>query len=89
MLSEERAGHFAHIIADGIWKDDLVEYKDEDFAMRLAKKGVRAFVEEYEDVDSKVRNMIEKLKRGVPEGSPEWDVMYGKYFEQELQKRGN
>ena len=89
MLSEDRAAHFAHLIADGIWKDDLVDYKDEDFAMRMAKNGVRAFVEEYEEIDAKVRDMVQKLKRGVPEGSPEWDVMYRKYFEDELSKRGS
>ena len=26
--------------------------------------------------------------RGVPEGSPEWDILYGKYFEEEMQRHG-
>ena len=37
----------------------------------------------------KAKKMVASLKRGVVEGSPEWDVMYRKYFEEELNKRGN
>lgn len=89
MLSEDRQSHFAHIICDGIWNDDLVEYVDEDAAVRMAKKGVVKFVQEYQDIDQKVRTSLQTLKRNVPEGSTEWDVLYSKYFEEELQRRGN
>lgn len=89
MLSEERQGHFAQLIVDGIWNDDLVEYTDEDAAMRFARKGVVQFVKEYQDIDTKVRTTVQNLKRNVPEGSTEWDVLYSKYFEEELQRRGN
>jgi uncharacterized protein len=89
MLSEERQSHFAHIIVDGIWNDDLVEYTDEDAAMRFAKKGVVSFVQEYKEIDEKVCNTVRSLKRNVPEGSTEWDVLYAKYFEEELQRRGS
>jgi len=89
MLSDERQGHFAKIIVDGIWNDDLVEYSDEDAAMRVAKRAISKFVAEFAEIDSKVRGMVASLKRNVPEGSPEWDVMYNKYFEEEMRRRGN
>jgi hypothetical protein len=89
MLSEERQGHFAKIIIDGIWNDDLVDYTDDDTAMRVAKRALSKFVAEFAEIDSKVRNSVATLKRNVPEGSPEWDVMYGKYFEEEMRRRGN
>jgi len=88
ILSEDRQTHFAHVIVDGIWEDDLVDYTDEDMAVKLAKRALTKFVKEFSDVDSKVRGMIETLKRNVPEGSPEWDVMYSKYFEEELRRHG-
>lgn len=88
ILSEERQTHFAHVIVDGIWNDDLVDYSDEDMAVKIAKRAITKFVKEYAELDSKVRGMIATLKRNVPEGSPEWDVMYGKYFEQEMAKKG-
>jgi hypothetical protein len=89
ILSEERQSHFAHLIVDGVWNDDLVDYSDEDLAIKVGKRGVAKFVSEFAEIDSKARSMVASLKRGVPEGSPEWDVMYSKYFEEELRRRGN
>jgi hypothetical protein len=88
MLSEDRQTHFAHMIIDGIWNDDLVDYDDEDMALKIAKRAIVQFVKDYSEIDRKVRGMIEKLKRNVPEGSPEWDIMYSKYFEEELSRQG-
>ncbi len=88
ILSEERQSHFAHVIVDGIWKDDLVDFTDDDMAIKVAKRAIIKFVTEYAEIDSKVQGMIANLKRNVPEGSPEWDVMYSKYFEEELRRKG-
>lgn len=88
MLSEERQSHFANILINGVWNDDLVEYTDDDMAIKLARKAISLFVKEFADIDIKVRGMIQTLKRDIPEGSPEWDVMYSKYFEQEVSRRG-
>ena len=89
IFSEERQSHFAHLIVDGVWKDDLVDYTDDDMAIKVAKRAVQKFVVELDEIDKKARGMVASLKRNVPEGSPEWDVMYSKYFEEEMQRRGN
>ncbi len=88
-LSEERQTHFAHLIIDGIWNDDLVDYSDDDVAIKVAKRAIAKFVAEMEEIDKKAKAMVASLKRGVPEGSPEWDVLYAKYLEEELRRRGN
>lgn len=88
ILSEERVGHLARLVVDGIWDDDLVDYVDDDAALRAAKRGLNGFVKAVEEVDKKVHAKIASLKRGVPEGSPEWDILYGKYFEEEIQRHG-
>ena len=88
-ISEERVGHLARLVVDGIWDDDLVDYSDDDAALRAAKKGLNDFVKELSDIDQAVTARVASLKRGVPEGSPEWDVLYGKYFEEEMQRRGH
>ena len=87
ILTDERQSHFARILVDKIWNEDLVDYTDEDLAIKLAKKGIAKFVKEFEDIDAATRKTITNLKRNVMEGTPEWDVLYGKYFEAELQKR--
>lgn len=88
-LSEERVSHLARLVVDGIWNDDLVDYTDDDAALRAAKKGLSDFMGELDDVDQMVKAKVASLKRGVVEGSPEWDILYAKYFEEEMQRRGH
>jgi len=88
IISEDRQMHLAHKITDAIWEDDLVDYKDEDLALRLAKKAIAEFVKEDVDIDQKAREKVASLKRNVTEGSPEWDILYKKYYEEERNRRG-
>ena len=44
---------------------------------------------ELDEVDQAAKTKVASLKRGVTEGSPEWDILYGKYFEEEMQRRGH
>ena len=37
-----------------------------------------------EAIDALVRRKIESQKRPIPEGSDEWDVLYRKYYEEEV-----
>lgn len=89
ILSEERQSHLAHVIVDGLWKDDLVDYTNDDEAIRTAKRAMTQFVADMEKVDQAVRTKISSLKRGVLEGTREWDILYSKYYEEEMQRRGN
>jgi hypothetical protein len=78
ILSEDRVGHLARLVVDGIWNDDLVDYTDDDAALRAAKRGLNEFVKAVADVDKATQAKVASLKRGVVEGSPEWYVLYGK-----------
>lgn len=88
MISEDRVGHLARIVVDGIWNDDLLDYVDDDAALRAAKRGLNFFIKEVQELDQVVNAKIASLKRGVVEGSPEWDVLYAKYMDEEMQRRG-
>jgi hypothetical protein len=88
IISEDRQIVLAHAIVDAIWDDDLVDYVDDDLALRIAKKAVAEFVKEDEEIDRRAREKVASLKRNVMEGSPEWDIMYKKYYEEERNKRG-
>ena len=88
IISEDRQSHLAHVITDGIWKDDLVDYTDDDQALRAAKKAIADFVKAELAMDEKVRQKVASLKRNVLEGTPEWDILYKKYYEEERAKRG-
>lgn len=88
ILSEERQAHWARVLTDGIWNDDMVDYTDEDLAFRIAKKAILEFVKEDQDIELKAKEKVASLKRNVVEGSPEWDILYRKYYEEERSKRG-
>ncbi len=87
ILSEDRQTHIAHVIVDGIWKDDMVEYTDEDQVIKQAKRVVMEYVKHETDVDDTVRNRILNQKKGILEGSREFDILYKKYYEEEHSKR--
>lgn len=87
-LTPDRQAHLARIVVDGLWNDDIVDYTDDDLALRWAKKAVSEFVAEFKDIDQFAHDKVNSLKRGVIEGSPEWDVLYNKYFQEELARRG-
>jgi hypothetical protein len=86
LFSEERIYHIAHLLTDCIWKDNLVDYKDEDKAIKQAKRVLFDYFSKDERVDETVRQRISSLKRGVYEGSREWDVLYKKYYDEEMNK---
>lgn len=88
ILSEDRQSHWAHLLTDSIWNDDMVDYTDEDLALKIAKKIIQEFVKEDLDIDAKARAKVASLKRGVIEGSPEWEVLYKKYYEEERKRHG-
>ena len=86
LFSEERIYHIAHLLTDCIWKDDLVDYKDEAKAIKQAKRVLFDYFSKDERVDEIVRQRISSLKRGVYEGSREWDILYKKYYDEEMSK---
>ncbi len=86
-LTEDRISHLSHLVIDRLYKDDLADFPDEPAALREAKGAFLTFVHAEDEVDSFVRKKIASLSRNIPEGSREWEVLYRKYFEEEMKKR--
>ncbi|MBW7957464.1 MAG: DUF507 family protein [Deltaproteobacteria bacterium] len=87
-LSDDRISHIAHLLFDGVWKDDLVDFTDEDKALAEIKKAMTGYLRVEDEADTAARAKIRSLSREVPEGSREWDILYKKYFEEEASKKG-
>jgi hypothetical protein len=86
-LSREKILHISHLILRYMDGEDTLEYFDEPQEIRQTI--VRIITEEMradELIDALVRRKIESQKRSIPEGSSEWDVLYRKYFEEEVAK---
>ncbi len=86
-LSEERISHVAHLVSEGIWKDDLVDFTDDVRALKEIKGVIKNFLSREDSADATARAKILSLSRDVPEGSREWDVLYRQYLEEELSKK--
>lgn len=86
--SDDRINHLSHLIHDGLYHGDLVDYEDDDKALREIKKTLNLYFQVEEQADQAARDKIATLKRGVNEGSREWEVLYRKYYEEELTKHG-
>ncbi|HEY6197613.1 MAG TPA: DUF507 family protein [Candidatus Binatia bacterium] len=85
-LTESRISHLAHLIIDGVWKNDLADFPNEARALAETKRLLGEFFGGEDRLDDIVRQKIQSLSRRVAPGSREWDVLYRKYYEEELRK---
>ena len=90
IISSPRQGYFARLLIDELWGDELIDFDEEqeDSIIRQARMIIAQWVEEQGDIDTNVREKINSLKRGVMEGTAEWSIMYKKYFQEEMSRRG-
>ena len=86
-LSREKILRLSHLILDRLNHDEDVEFFTEP--QELRGEIVKLISEEMkadEAIDALVRRKIESQKRTIVEGSDEWDVLYRKYYEEEVSR---
>ncbi len=87
-LSEDRISHLSHLILDMLMQNrDVDALQPEERLLREIKRTITSELQFEDDADAAARRTIQSLSRRVPEGSREWDVLYRKYFEEELHRR--
>jgi hypothetical protein len=86
-LSESRLSHLAHLVVDGLRKGNFVAAANEAHALSDTKQVLHDFFHHEDHVDELVREKIQSLSRPVPQGSREWDILYRKYFEEEMRRQ--
>ena len=87
-FSQDRASHMAHLIIEGIQKRNVGKIRDVSIALRETKKVIEEFGIKHGNLDELVKNKIRSLSRPIPEGSNEWEILYQKYYEEEVRKHG-
>jgi len=87
-LSEDRISHISHLVLDALVRNKNVDaLLPEEKLLREIKRTITAELQFEDEADDAARRTIQSLSRRVPEGSPEWDVLYRKYREEELRRR--
>jgi hypothetical protein len=88
-LSHEKLIQVSHRIMGAIEALDEVEIFDEPNAIRQETvKILTDLMHEEEKIDETVKTRITSQKRTIPEGGAEWDILYRKYYSDELRKLG-
>jgi hypothetical protein len=84
-LSREKILRLSHLILDHLNKDEDIEYFADPQEIRgEIVKMISDEMKTDEAIDVIVRRKIESQKRTIQEGSDEWDVLYRKYYEEEV-----
>jgi hypothetical protein len=87
-LSEDRISHLSHLILDKLVQERTVDVlQPEEKLLREIKRTISDELKFEDDADEAARRTIQSLSRKVPEGSREWDVLYRKYIEEEMNRR--
>lgn len=88
-LSREKIVRMSHQITDVLVASDDVEFvEDRDTIRREVVQIMTATLHEEEKADAEVRKKITSQKKEILEGSEEWDVLYRKYYADELRRMG-
>ena len=84
-LSREKINLLSHQIADKLASIDAVEFIEDRNTIRLAVFDIiNKWLKKEDLIDLEARRKIESQTRKIPEGSAEWEILYRKYYEEEL-----
>jgi hypothetical protein len=87
-LSEARILFLARESLNRMRDEGLAEISNFGLALRHGRELIAEWLEKVDQTDAAVRRKIASLKRGVVEGSAEWQILYRRYRDEELRKKG-
>ncbi len=89
MLSEDKISHLSHVLLKDLIKQELVKtVEDEGAIRREIKRTIMSELKIGEEIDQVVRKKLQSFTKKLIEGSPEWEVLYKKFFREEEIKKG-
>jgi uncharacterized protein len=88
-LSRDKVNKVAHVVSDALAEMDEVDFVEDRNTIRLeVRKILEDLLNQEERIDQAARAKIENQKRTILEGSQEWDILYRKYYNEEVKKLG-
>ncbi len=88
-LSREKINYLSRQVLAVLEKDDQVDFLDDPNEVRLIiVKSIEEEMRLYEAIDKKAIDKIQSQKKPIEEGSREWEILYRKYYNDELAKLG-
>ena len=88
-ISREKVNKVAHAVTDALADMDAVDFVEDRNTVRLeVRKILEELLNQEERIDQAARQKIESQKRTILDGSQEWDILYRKYYNEEVKKLG-
>jgi hypothetical protein len=88
-ISRDKINKLAHTVADTLAEIDQVGFlEDRNTIRQEARKFLDELFTEEAKIDTAARLKIANQKKIIQEGSQEWDILYRKYYNDEVKELG-
>jgi hypothetical protein len=88
-VSRDKLNKLAHTVADTLAEIDQVGFfEDRNTIRQEARKALETLLTEEARIDSSARLKIANQRKIILEGSQEWEILYRKYYNDEVRKLG-
>jgi uncharacterized protein len=88
-ISRDKLNKLAHTVADTLAEIDQVGFlEDRNTIRQEARKALENLLVEEAKIDTSARLKIANQRKIILEGSQEWDILYRKYYNEEVRKLG-
>ncbi|HEY1993411.1 MAG TPA: DUF507 family protein [Nitrospiria bacterium] len=88
-ISRDKLNKLAHTVADTLAEIAEVDFlEDRNTIRQEARKALEKLLMEETKIDAAARMKISSQRKIITEGSQEWDILYRKYYNDEVKKLG-
>jgi hypothetical protein len=88
-INRDKLNKLAHTVADTLAEIDEVGFlEDRNTIRQEARKELEILLTEEAKIDMMARQKIVNQRKIILEGSQEWDILYRKYYNDEVRKLG-
>jgi len=88
-ITDDKLNKLAHVVADTLAEVDEVDFlEDRNTIRQEARKALGKLLIEELKIDAAARQKIASQRKIIVEGSQEWDILYRKYYNDEVKKLG-
>ena len=88
-ISRDKVNKLAHTVADTLAEIPEVDFlEDRNTIRQEARKALEQLLIQEAGIDTAARLKIASQRKIILEGSQEWDILYRKYYNDEVRKLG-
>ena len=88
-INRDKVNKVAHVVTDALAQVSEVDFVEDRNTIRLeVRRILEELLNQEAKIDQNARQKIESQKRTILEGSQEWDILYRKYYSEEVKKLG-